>query len=506
MLFGTIQPASGVPSKNEAKRPNTDLGTVTYAEYSDATDWDPSIAFSTESIFLPNVYEPLVWYENGRTVPGLATSWKATNGGKTWTFKIRRGVKFHDGAQVNAAAVKYSIDRTKRLAKGAAYVWDAVGKIAVVNPYTVRFHLKYPAALDLIASGQYGAWIMSPKSSKKGTNWFQQGHDAGSGPYRVSSYEKGQQIVLSRFPGYWRGWKGSHFSRVVIRIVTEPSTRVQMIRRGDAQFASVIPSEAIPALRRNRAIEITRSPGWLNRMWLLNTKKGPTANKKFRQALSYAFDYKTVANGVFQGAATVAKGPIPATMWGASTATPYRFDLNRARRLLRESRVGNNVTILGRYIAGNQGMQNEMLLFQSNLRKIGVNLELDTGPWPTIWAKAKSLDTAPNIQSMTWWPTYPTPNDWLIGLFKSESPTVFNLSHYSNKRYDSLIERGVRLEASNRKAAIRLYRQAQRILIDDAVAIFSVDIKNGMVKRRNIGGYRRNPAYETVFFYRLYKK
>ena len=69
-----------------------------------------------------------------------------------------------------------------------------------------------------------------------------------------------------------------------------------------------------------------------------------------------------------------------------------------------------------------------------------------------------------------------------------------------------MIERGVRLEASNRKAAIRLYRQAQRILIDDAVAIFSVDIKNGMVKRRNIGGYRRNPAYETVFFYRLYKK
>lgn len=501
--------ASAMPTGKATHAQATgDLGTVTYADYSDATDWDPAIAFSTEAIFLPNVYEPLVWYENGRTVPGLATSWKASNGGKTWVFKLRKGVMFHDGTKFDANAVKYSIDRTKKIGKGASYVWAAVKSVQVVNPYTVRFNLKYSAALDLIASGQYGAWIYSPKSAAQGTQWFQQGHDAGSGPYMVTNWDKGQQIVLSKFAGYHGGWAGNHPSTVVIRIVTEPSTRVQMLKRGDAQFAAALPTDALPALRKDKNIAVLQSPGWMNRMWLLNTEKAPTNDKRVRQALEYAFDRKTVADQIFTGGATVANGAIPASMWGAIHSSPYRFDLNKAKQLLSQAGydTSNRLKITGRYIAGIESMQNEMLLFQSNLKKIGVDLTLEPGPWPTIWAKAKNEATAPNVQSMTWWPTYPTPNDWLIGLFHSENPTVFNLSHYANPKYDALVDKGVKLEGPNRKAAIKAYQAAQRILLDDAVAIFSVDIKNGMVMRRSVHGYKRNPAYETVFFYRLSSK
>jgi peptide/nickel transport system substrate-binding protein len=243
-------------------------------------------------------------------------------------------------------------------------------------------------------------------------------------------------------------------------------------------------------------------------MWLLNTKKGPTADKRVRQALSYAFDYKTVAKQIFAGAATPAKGPIPQSMWGAIHSTPYKFDLNKAKSLLAQAgyNSSNRLKLTGRYIAGIEAMQNEMLLLQANLKKINADLTLDPGPWPVIWDKAQNLDTSPNIQSMTWWPTYPTPNDWLIGLFHSESPTVFNLSHYSNPRYDALVDRGVKLEGTNRRAAAKLYRQAEKILEDDAVAIFSADLKDGMVLRSNIKGYFHNPAYETVFFYNLSKK
>lgn len=487
-----------------------DLGTITYADYSDATDWDPSIAFSTEAIFLPNVYEPLVWYgKGGELRSGLATSWKASKDGKTWTFRIRRGVKFHDGTPLTAQAVKFSIDRTMKLGKGAAYIWAPVDRIEVVDRYTVRFRLKFAAPIDLIATAQYAGWIFSPKSAASGTEWFQQGRDAGSGPYRVVRWDKGQQILLARFTDYWQGWKKPYYSKVVIRITTEPSTRIQMLKRGEAQFAAVIPIEAIPGLKKQRNIQVLRYPAWLNRLWLLNTQKGPTADVRVRRALSYAFDYQTVARHVYGGYATVARGAVPVSMWGAlPERSIYRFDLDRARALLAEAGYGpnNRVKLVGRYIAGVATMEREMLLFQRNLAKIGVDLELEPGPWPAIWAKAKSLETAPNVQSMTWWPTYATPNDWLIGLFKSETPTVFNLSHYSNPRYDALIDQGVTLEATNRKKAIELYQKAQRILLQEAAAIFSVDIDKGVVKRREVTGYSYNPAYETVFFYNLRRR
>ena len=106
---------------------------------------------------------------------------------------------------------------------------------------------------------------------------------------------------------------------------------------------------------------------------------------------------------------------------------------------------------------------------------------------------------------MTWWPTYPTPSDWLVGLFKTEKKTLFNLSHYSNPTFDKLVDEGIALEGQNREAAIAKYREAQRILMDDAPAIFYADIKTRVARRADIRGLEVNPAYNAVFFYRLWR-
>src|SRR5690606_1609300 len=102
-----------------------------------------------------------------------------------WTFHLRQGVKFHDGEPFNAEAVKYSIERTMEINQGPAFIWAPVEEIVVEDEYTVTFNLAYPAALDLIAASGYGAYLISPKTAEKGTDFLNQGNAAGTGPYML---------------------------------------------------------------------------------------------------------------------------------------------------------------------------------------------------------------------------------------------------------------------------------------------------------------------------------
>jgi peptide/nickel transport system substrate-binding protein len=195
-------------------------------------------------------------------------------------------------------------------------------------------------------------------------------------------------------------------------------------------------------------------------------------------------------------------------MWGhnGDLQNPT-FDLERASELLNESGVPRsdwNVSMA--YIGTDEAYKNSALLFQAMAAQVGVEVELLPGEWGVIWNRAKDLSTAPNLQSMTWWPTYPTPNDWLIGLFRTEDSTLFNLSHYSNPEYDRLVTQGAAMEGYDREAAVQNYEQAQRILVDDAVAIFYADIQSRVARATDIGGVQENPAYNAVFFYDLYEQ
>ncbi|MGD8292942.1 MAG: ABC transporter substrate-binding protein [Desulfobacterales bacterium] len=486
--------------------------TLVLAAYADIKDWDPSVAFSLEVVMLVSVYEPLVWYNppgsKEQLRPALATSWETSEDGLTWTFHLRKGVKFHDGEPFNADAVKYSIDRTMKMKKGAYYIWSPVKEINAVDENTVQFLLKEPAPIDLIASSQYGAYIFSPKAAEKGTDWFMQGNAAGTGPYTVESWEKSQQVVLKKFDDYWGGWDGNHFDRVVLKIVLEKSTQVQMIKSGEADFASLAPVDSLPGLRKTEGVEVITPKSWQNSMFLINTKKFPTDNLKIRQALSHAWDYNSVVDSIYNGLATVAQGPVPKTMWGHNPDVPkYDFDLNKAAQLVEESGIAKDQLKLSlAYIGTSQEYENCAQLLQANLAQIGVQLELLPGPWGTIWEKAKNIDTAPNLQSMTWWPTYPTPNDWLVGMFKTEEKALFNLSHYSNPKVDALIDEGVKMEGIDRDAAIKAYGQAQKNIVDDAAAIFYADIAARVIKRASVKGYIYNPAYNGIFYYQLYRE
>ena len=217
--------------------------TVTYAMYGDVKDWDPAIAFSLEVMMLANVYEPLLWYNPPGSAeqftPALATDWSVSDDGLTWTFNLREGVTFHDGEPFNAAAAKAALDRTISMKKGAWYIWASVDSIEAPDDTTLVIKTKSPQPIDLIASSQYGAYIYSPKAAEMGTEWFNQGNAAGTGPYGVRQWVKGQQVVLEKFDDYWGGWTDQNFDRVILKPVTENATQVQLleVRRGRFHLA-----------------------------------------------------------------------------------------------------------------------------------------------------------------------------------------------------------------------------------------------------------------------------
>jgi len=503
-VMSTVLVASA-PVVNAASNP------VTYAMYGDVKDWDPSIAFSLEVMMLANVYEPLLWYNppgsEQQFTPALATEWSVSDDGLTWTFKLREGVQFHDGEPFNAEAAKMAIERTKEMKKGAWYIWADVASIEAPDDSTLVIKTNDPQPIDLIASSQYAAYMYSPKAAEKGTDWFNEGNAAGTGPYKVGQWVKGQQIILDKNEDYWGGWTDKNFDRVILKPVTENATQVQMLKSGEAQFISLVPSDMVASLNNEANISSYAIPSWKNSQFLINTKKSPTDNKKFRQALTHLWDYDTVVNEIYAGHAEVGRGVVPATLWGHHDGIQAPgFDPEKAKHLLKESGVPESewkVTMA--YIGTSEEYKNSALLFQANAAEAGVEVELLPGEWGVIWDRAKNLETAPNLQSMTWWPTYPTPNDWMIGLFRTEEKALFNLSHYSNPEYDKILDAGVALEGSDRAKAIENYHKAQQILMDDAVAIFYADINTRIARSSDIKGLEVNPAYNAVFFHRIHR-
>ncbi|MCD6428930.1 MAG: ABC transporter substrate-binding protein, partial [Desulfurococcales archaeon] len=163
---------------------------------------------------MPLVYEPLLWYDplEDKFIPALATSWEVKDNGTVWIFHLRRGAKFHDGTPVTAEAVAASINRTITLGQGAAYIWDPVKEIKVIDDYTVEFILKYPAPLDKIASSCYATYIFSPKvveyagaenlTDPKVAEWFNKGNEVGSGPYRMVKWDPENEVILEKWPDW----------------------------------------------------------------------------------------------------------------------------------------------------------------------------------------------------------------------------------------------------------------------------------------------------------------
>jgi len=483
-----------------------------YAHPTTFPDLDPAVSFSNDSAVVSNCYETLTFYNPPGSdkilSPVLATSWETNDDATEWTFHLREGVTFHDGEPFNAAAVKYSIEKTMELGMGASYIWDPVQEIKAVDDYTVKFKLSYAAPLDLIASSGYGAWIYSPKAYEEhNSDWFNEGHCVGTGPYTIESRERGSRLVMTRNENYWGGWHKGQFDKVVFEISEDPVVLQQMIEAGTADFTYNIPPDNLAALDARDDIVVYTNPSYQNLLGLLNTQKPPLDDKLVRQALSYSFPYAQFIKGVMQGRATQARGPVPAGMWGHSDDLfQYHYDLNKAKDLLTEAGYADGgFDLLYTFATGDMDEQQLGEVWKAELAKLGINLEVRGMTWEAQWDLAKSdPQNAQDIFAFYWWPDYVSPYSFLYNMFHSEDEILFNLGYYRNPEYDKMIDTANALSGSDRAKATELFIQAQETLVDDAAAIFFYDIANTHLARSNIKGFVDNPAYpHVVFAYQL---
>jgi peptide/nickel transport system substrate-binding protein len=484
-----------------------------YSYVSDFPDLDPSSGFEDEQVIMANVYEALVYFDPSQSnplQPWLATSWETSSDGLSWTFHLRTGVTFHDGTPFNAQAVKFSLERTMTLGLGGAYIWDPVKAVVVINDSTVQLQLKYPAPVPQMASSQYAAWMTSPKIPANASDWFNEGHDAGTGPYMFKSYQKGFQVTLERYPNYWRGWSGPHFDNVIFRVDRDPSVRLQAVQSGDADMTIDIPVDLLSTVQGNPNVVVIDSKAYRNLIGSINTVRAPTNNVLVRQAISYAFPYKDVIDSVWKGHARQSTGPVPSGMLGHFDDLPqYSLNLDKAKQLLTQAGYPNGgFSLTLTYTSGDQVEKAVAELYKAQLAKLNIDLSLQEMTTRAKYALARGDPMqAQHIIFFYWWPTYITAYDFLFNLLHSEKKHIFNFSYYNNTQYDNLIDQASQLEGTNMQQALQMYKEAQRIVIDDAAALFVFDQDTTIVYNAKIHNLQDNPAYtETIFFYNIWEE
>ena len=486
--------------------------TFTYDTFSQVMvdGWDPATEYSNGIIAMSNMYETLTHYDPAthKVSPMLATSWSDSKNGLTWTFHLRQGVKFHTGRTMTAQAAKAAIERTMKLNAGAAYVWGAVKSISTPDPATLVFHLTYASPLDLEASADYSAYIYDTKAAGSGSlaKWLNTPHDAGTGPYTVQSWNKGQEfeVTQTKFPGYWGGWQGSHFTKVVFRVVPQDTTAVQLLRSGQVSFVEQMSPALWSSLRGAPGVSLVSAASWQNLLGQLNAKK---LSLPVRQAISYGINYQGIV-AALKGAAELSSGIVPAGLLGhfSSDSLPnYSYDPAKAAQLLNAQGYGPGKKPLNLSLTYTQGDSNEQVvatLMKSSLAKLNINLSVQSLAWPTQWGKAKSANPAQHqdIFFEYWWPDYADPYSWFINLLATEKQPYFNLSYYSNPSLDKQINQVETLVATDRSAGQALYKSMQVEILHQAPIAFLYNQTYQYAMSSGFSGLKVNPAYPNVVF------
>jgi peptide/nickel transport system substrate-binding protein len=452
------------------------------------------------------IAETLVTFpeESTQIVPGLAETWTISRDGLRYTFKLRKGIAFHDGSALNAEAVKFSIERQinpehpfNKLGKYpfANFFFGNVKAVEVVDESSVEFVLKEPRASFLAVLTAGAASIVSPTAVRKfGADYAVQ--PVGTGPFRFVSWDRGQRVVLEKNPKYWKF--PVKVDRVIYRPIVEDQARLTELLTGSLDLIVGTPPDFVGQLESNPKVTLLKQVG--AHVWYLgiNSQKGPLGDKRVRQALNYAVNKDAIVRDVLKGTGSLSRGPVLPNTWAADSGLkPYPYDPERAKKLLAEAGYPNGFSTTLWVPESGSGMQSPVAMstvIQSNLKAVGVNVAMQTFEWGAYLAKLRSKEQ--ELFALSWMAGNEDPDMVMYPLLHSSqwTPDGPNRALYKNEKFDELLHQA-RLTTDQAKRA-DLYRQAQRILVDDPPWIFIDHEIQTAAHSKRVQGFKLHPSFD----------
>jgi len=519
-------------------------GTVVFGAASDPVLLDGALVSDGESLRPINqMFEGLVGLKNGSTdlVPALATSWKASSNGLSWTFQLRKGVRFQDRTPFNAAAVCYNFNRWYNFPAplqnaGVTYYWNTVfggfahpgagspgpdkslyKSCATQGKYTavVKLTRRSSSFLGALALTNFG--IASPTALKKynanagpvdsggvfhPTGSYATRHPTGTGPFTFGSWTVGNRLVIVKNKNYW-GPK-AHLDRVIFRPISDNAARLQALQSGEIQGYDLVDPTDISTIKKNSGLKLLNRPAFNVAYVGINQAIPPFNKLAVRQALAYGLDRKTVVNGFYAGRGVVANQFLPNQVVGfANKGVPsYPYNPDKAKALLKGAGLTLPVPIEFWYPTNVSrpympNPQQNAQVFGASLEKSGFKVTFKSEPWrPDYLGDVQGAGKAP-VYLLGWTGDFGDPANFLNVHFAQ-----FNKQFgFTNKALFALLQKAdSETNLAKRKA---LYQQASIMVMKFLPMVPYVHSSPALAFRKNVNGYKPSPVslepFSTVY-------
>jgi peptide/nickel transport system substrate-binding protein len=477
---------------SEAQQETSKAGsTLIYAIGTDALTLDPQFVTDIPTArAMMQIHETLVKYDTDMNlIPCLAESWAVSEDFLTWTFKLRKGVKFHDGTAFNARAVKYTFDRIRDPAIGSPRksAINMVREVKILGEYTVSFTTDKPFAPFLNQLTAYNLAIMSPAAGEKWGKRYGE-NPSGTGPFKLDSWIPGEKIVLARNGGYWD--KKAYAEKLVFRVVPEDSDRVMLLLKGEVDLISPVPAAFLDKLSHSKEIKIIREKGFRTIYIGLNNRIKPFDDPRVRKAVSHAIHIKEIFNRILKGFGTLGGGlespAIPGALKGLG---PYPYDLPQAKRLLADAGYPNGFKTtfyvpIGRYFMGREVAE----AIKAQLKEVGIHVSIETLDWATLIAL---LEKGTDVPVFLMGKGSPTGDLDLTLNLNVKTGGKMNYFQYSNHKVDSLIAEQEAAADPGRR--FKILHEIQKIVYEDCPAIVLFYEDQIFARRTSIHGVEVYP-------------
>jgi peptide/nickel transport system substrate-binding protein len=490
-------PAASQPAQSSAPAPPAQASgpaewVVAVSEEAGSLDPGSGGAVAASTQAHTHLYDALISYEppNFTVVPLLAESWTVLDD-QTWEFRLRRGVKFHNGDDFDARDFLYSVEVYRQPGGPRAHNLAAITGVEQVDPYTIRITTSGPSP-TLLANLSY-IWILPREAREKvGSESFAQ-QPIGTGPYRLVEFTRGQRLVLEANPNYWRGRVTPQ--KLTLRTITDPATRVAELKTGGVQLITSPPAAQLRELQSGDT-EVISIKGARLIMHSFNTTARPFDDVRVRQAVNYAVDRESIIKNVLEGHAEPLHGPFSTSWLGYDpNIKPYSYDPARARQLLAEAGYPNGLDTVFNHSTGAFLKDREIAeVVASQLGQVGIRVRLV----PTERAKIQEDWLNGTFEGITsaQWPTASDP-DPMIGwtLYKRKG-------HKPDDQLNGLIDQSrATVDPEQRK---RILQELSRYMHDQAYWLFIHAQDDFLAKRKDLP-WELSPTmtFGALRFYRL---